>query len=265
MAMKDSSNNNTAGSSCFKEAVCVDTKRIYDSASDKDCLDDLEVYFTENDQKIIDNATSVKIKDCKIIDVYLDVEPLQFNKGFYGVDITFFFDIRLNVYTTPLSSPIHIRGLSIFSKKVILYGSDGNVSTFSSDHNSNDCTKLGSGNSPIATVQCVDPVCLSVRLSERCECCCEPCCEIPQNICCCYEGKFCQCERKKHVYVTLGLFTIVQLERRVQMMIPAYDFCVPEKASVTSSSSDDPCELFKKIKFPTDAFFPPKMDDKSEK
>ena len=30
----------------FKEAVCIDTSRIYDSCSDKDCLEDLRVYFT---------------------------------------------------------------------------------------------------------------------------------------------------------------------------------------------------------------------------
>ena len=27
--------------SCFKEAVCIDAERIYDSCSDKDCLEDL--------------------------------------------------------------------------------------------------------------------------------------------------------------------------------------------------------------------------------
>ena len=32
---------------CFKEAVCIDAGRIYDSCGDKDCLEDLRVYFTE--------------------------------------------------------------------------------------------------------------------------------------------------------------------------------------------------------------------------
>ena len=30
----------------FKEAVCINAGRIYDSCSDKDCLEDLRVYFT---------------------------------------------------------------------------------------------------------------------------------------------------------------------------------------------------------------------------
>ena len=33
--------------SCFKEAVCIDAERIYDSCSDKDCLEDLQVFFSD--------------------------------------------------------------------------------------------------------------------------------------------------------------------------------------------------------------------------
>ena len=58
------------------------------------------------------------------------------------------------------------------------------------------------------------------------------------------------------VYVTLGLFTVVQLIRNVQMLIPVYDFCIPEKQC--DYSTDRPCDTFKKIKFPTDDFFPPR-------
>ena len=34
------------GANCFKEAVCIDAGRIYDSCTDKDCLTDLQVFFT---------------------------------------------------------------------------------------------------------------------------------------------------------------------------------------------------------------------------
>ena len=64
---------------------------------------------------------------------------------------------------------------------------------------------------------------------------------------------------EKTVYVTLGLFTIIQLERDVQMLIPAYDFCMPEKECCCDT--DDPCEVFKKIKFPVEEFFPPRSTD----
>ena len=64
---------------------------------------------------------------------------------------------------------------------------------------------------------------------------------------------------RRTVYVTIGIFTIVQIVRNVQMLIPAYDFCIPEKEC--EATSDDPCELFRRIDFPTDEFFPPKSGD----
>jgi hypothetical protein len=59
----------------------------------------------------------------------------------------------------------------------------------------------------------------------------------------------------KIALVTLGLFSIVKIERQVQMLIPAYDFCVPDKEC--TGSTGDPCELFRTIKFPTNEFFLP--------
>ena len=44
-----------------------------------------------------------------------------------------------------------------------------------------------------------------------------------------------------------------------QKVIPAYDYCVPDKES--TSTTDDPCEVFKKIKFPVNQFFPPKLSE----
>ena len=54
--------------------------------------------------------------------------------------------------------------------------------------------------------------------------------------------------------VTLGLFSIVQMERDVQMTVPAYDFCIPDREC--DCNTDSPCETFSKIDFPVDEFFP---------
>ena len=67
-------------------------------------------------------------------------------------------------------------------------------------------------------------------------------------------------EAGRYVYLTIGLFSIVSLEREIQMMVPVYDFCVPEKECV-SASADDPCQLFQKIRFPVNEFFPPKQEN----
>jgi hypothetical protein len=61
------------------------------------------------------------------------------------------------------------------------------------------------------------------------------------------------------VFVTIGLFSIVQVVRNVQMLIPAYDFCIPSKEC--TPASDNPCEMFKRIDFPTDSFFPPRVSE----
>ncbi|MDD4807763.1 MAG: hypothetical protein PHU30_04595 [Oscillospiraceae bacterium] len=63
----------------------------------------------------------------------------------------------------------------------------------------------------------------------------------------------------RSVFVTIGLFSIVQIVRNVQMLIPTCDFCVPSKEC--SPASDNPCEMFKRIDFPTDSFFPPRVSD----
>ncbi len=246
---------------CFKEAVCIDAMRIYDSCSDKDCLEDLRVYFTPSVQQTIDDAVNVRMKNVEVITVYLDLEPVPFHKGFYSIDMTFFFDICLDVYCNPASGPVTVNGLSIFSKKVILYGSEGNVKMFSSDRsldNPDDQTYT-SRVLPKATCQVAEPIGLSARLCDAPCHSCDSCCHIPECICKHYGGELETCVRKRVVYVTIGLFTIIQIVRNVQMLIPAYDFCIPEKECVTSS--DNPCELFRRIEFPTDEFFPPKVND----
>ena len=85
-------------------------------------------------------------------------------------------------------------------------------------------------------------------------------CNIPDCVCRVFEDRFVNCrDDQRKVYVSLGLFTIIRLERNVQLLIPAYDFCIPEKECV-ASSPDDPCEIFANISFPVDEFFPPVED-----
>lgn len=233
---------------------------LLEQSSDKDCLEDLRVYFTEAGQHAIDQACNVRIRDVDVITVYIDLEPVPFHKGFYSVDMTFFFEVGLDVFFAPAAMPVTVCGLSIFSKRVILYGSEGNVKIYSSDYALEDIDQQNAPvkNLPKATVQVAEPIGLSARLCEM-QKCCEPKCRIPECICKKYGGEFCCKHDGKQVYVTIGIFTIVQIERNVQMLIPAYDFCIPQKECVTTS--DNPCELFSKIDFPTDEFFPPRVTE----
>lgn len=255
-----SSNNCCHGSDVgdsFKEAVCIDAARIYDSCGDKDCLADLRVYFTDRTQPIIDSAYTIKPKCVDVLNVFLDVEPVPFNKGFYSVDITYFFGVKLDAYTSPVNPPTVVCGLATASKKVILYGSEGSVKIFTNDQNCQEST--GPKYLPKARVQVAEPMLLASELKECVDSHLDCCVSIPCAVANQFEGSFECVLPQRIVNVTIGLFSIVQLERQVQMMIPIYDFCIPEKGCTTTS--DDPCDIFQKIQFPVDQFFPPRVDD----
>ncbi|MBO5908640.1 MAG: hypothetical protein J6Q67_02510 [Clostridia bacterium] len=261
--MADIKQNCPTGSTSFKEAVCIDGGRVYDSCCDRDCLTDLRCYFSPEDQRLINSAVSVRIKSAEVIDVNIDVEPVTFNRGFYSCDLTFFFLVDVEVFTAPHTCPCTVHGICFYNKKAILYGSEGNVKTFTNEYVSDDdCGRrtLSGGNSPKCVVQSVDPIALSAKLG------CVRTCEnmpgfVPAKVCSAIGGSIETGIESggSAVYVTLGLFTIIQLIRNVQMLIPVYDFCIPEKQC--DDSTDTPCDVFRKIKFPTDDFFPPRPCD----
>lgn len=243
----------------IKEAICVDTNRVYDSCADKDCVTDLRLYLTDCGQQILEAATSVRPRCAQILNCLVEVEKVPFNKGCYSVDLTFFIKVTLDAVTCSGGACNTLEGLATFGKKCILYGSEGNVKIFTSKYIADGCDEqnpVGNTN-PKAKVQCVDPIVLNAEICRVCDCCntLGDCCDnLPRNICCCFDGSFGGC-CEKAVKVTLGLFTIIQLERDVQMLIPAYDFCIPTKEC--SCNSEDPCDAFKRIHFPIDEFFPP--------
>ena len=61
----------------------------------------------------------------------------------------------------------------------------------------------------------------------------------------------------RRLQVTIGQFSIIRLERDTQLLIPAYDYCMPEKECACGSDTEDPCCLFRNIRFPVGEFFPP--------
>ncbi len=249
----------------IKEAVCIDTARVYDSCADKDCLADMRVYFTDDAQCAIDNATAVRCRGAEVINVFTEVERVPFNRGFYSIDLTFFFAVNLDAITTPNCPSVNVTGLAVFTKKCILYGSDGNVKIFTSEFNefTDDEQYPAATSNPRAKIQVAEPLCLDARLCRPCDCCnniADVSCCIPRCIKRQFGGNFSSnMSNEKAVRVTLGLFSIVQLERDVQLLIPAYDFCVPTKEC--SCDTEDPCDSFRKIKFPVGEFFPPNSKD----
>ena len=241
----------------FREAVCMNGGRVYDSCSSKDCLEDLRVYMNETAEGIVLESSSLKCRSVDVLHVAMDVESVPFNTGYYSVDMTFYFLVTLDAYCGQgiCSTPQTVQGVSVFQKKVILFGSEGSVRSFRSNDET-PCTL--SADTPVAQVQTVDPICLNLRSVD----CPKPEADtvyIPSEIDGMLGGKVNTGDAGRYVYLTIGLFSIVSLEREIQMMVPVYDFCVPEKECV-SASADDPCQLFQKIRFPVNEFFPPKQE-----
>ena len=254
---------------CVKEAVCIHTNRIYDSCRDKECIENLRVYPTRCSQEILDCASSVKSRDARLVWTNIDVREVAFNRGYYSVDIRFFYKISVDVCSCSGRTQ-KVSGLAVYDKNVILFGSEGDVKIFSSRFEA--CSKAAT-NMPTAFVEAVDPIFLDADICDakrelcrdpECECSCDELCDVPHCIRELFEDELIVSGGCKNLLVTLGQFSIVRLERDSQILIPAYDFCMPEKECV-GSSEDSPCDLFRRIKFPIGEFFPsPVRDANSE-
>ncbi len=245
------------------EAVCIHTKKIFDSCRDKDCIEDLRFYPTVAGQDILNRAQSVKGGQAELLYTYINVEPVVFNRGFYTVDMRFFYRVTLNAYCS-CPRPVEVEGLCVFDKRAILFGSEGNAKIFSSQMRIDalDRQMLEQSNMPVAVVEAVDPIVLDAKLVECCEnrCCDCDICEIPSCVCQCFGCELTMGDDYRRAFVTLGQFSIIRLERDSQLLMPVFDYCMPDKDCSCAGgccANEDPCELFQNISFPVEEFFPP--------
>lgn len=238
-------------SASIREAVCINTRKIFDSCKDKDCVDDLRVFPTAVSQSYIENALSIRPKSAELLYVNVSVEPITFNRGYYTVDCSYFYRITAEAFP----SGAICTGLAVFDKRVMLFGSEGGVKSFSSD---SVLPSSDIDDTPIAVVNSVNPICLHCRLTDV-DCNApveqEPR-TIPDFISRAFQDPLILNDTARRWYATLGQFSIIRLERDTQLLIPAYDYCMPDKES-PGTTQDDPCFLFSRIRFPVEEFFPP--------
>ncbi len=239
-------------SACIREAVAINTRKIFDSCRDKDCVDDLRVFPTVCSQSYIENALSVRPKHAELLYVDVKVQPVPFNRGYYTVDATYFY--RITGETFPSCQTV--TGLAVFDKRVMLFGSLGSVKTFSSE-----CFLRGADTDdlPVAVVNSVDPILLHCKLTDS-ECLLPTELEqrcVPDFICAAFPEQLVLTDTNRRWFATVGQFSIIRLERDTQLLIPAYDYSMPEKECTGAITEDDPCCLFSRIRFPMEEFFPP--------
>lgn len=246
------------GSECAREAVCIHTKKIFDACRSKDCVEDLRFYPTEEANGVLTNAQTVKGGCAELLRVFVNVEPVCFERGRYAVDLRYFYRVTLQAYTSTSVRGTDVEGLAVFDKRCILFGSESGSKTFRSGG-------YDAPAAPEAVVDALDPLVLGVRMSGVAEN--EPLpapadggpapvTEVPQGISDAFSSPLLFTGYARRIYVSLGQFSILRLERDTQLLIPAYDYCLPEK-HCKCGTADDPCELFDGVCFPSGEFFPP--------
>ncbi len=260
---------------CFKEAVCIEVQRIFDSCSDRDCIYELPVTLSADSPGITDDMDIVRTRCAEVEATCISVDAVPFKSGYYSVDITYRFKITAEAFLRGFCRPqtgTILCGTALWNKRVILYGGEAAAKVFTSEQDlgitppepcDQNCVCCGSCDAglPKATVRVVDPIALDTKFK------CVPAGMGSQPVC---PPDFkpcpCTCEDGTVTYdriltVSLGLFSIVQLSRPVSLLIPAYDYCIPCKDCTIGDSAESPCEVFDRIEFPSEQFFPQSSSD----
>lgn len=152
------------GERSIREAVCIHTKRITDSCRDKDCLECLRVYPTRGAQEVLDRAVSVKAGCAQLICAYIDVEEVNFNRGYYAVDVRYYYRITADAYLGA-GRPVEVCGLAAFDKRVVLCGGESGAKVFTSGQN---CLCGGDAGGPQAVVDSVASILLQRNWLKLC-------------------------------------------------------------------------------------------------
>ena len=247
----------------LRQALSIHTRKITDSCRDKDCIEDLRVYLTSGSQALLDSAVSTKVRCAELIDTYIDVEPVAFDRNHYCIDVTFFYRILADAVVGN-TRPATLYGLAVFSKRAVLCGEDSRAHIFTSD------TRLGSpdggsrhsANRPTAVVEVLDPMVLSSKVMQVCDCKDTCAAQIPEGILCRFDENLVLSGENRRLYVTLGQFSIIRLERSVQLVVPVLDYSMPTKecCDALGGCAEDPCEMFSRIPFPEAQFAPAGCD-----
>ena len=250
----------------LRQAMSLHTQKITDSCRDKDCIEDLRVYLTTGSQAILDSAASARVRCAELMYTYIDVDNVAFDRNHYCVDVTFYYRILADA-VVGVSRPVTLYGLAVFSKRAVLCGEDSRTHIYRSSTRlgaQDDLSKLCT-NLPTAVVEVLDPMVLSSRVKDICDCGnCECLSQVPPAIRGQFDEELVLSGDRRRLFVTLGQFSIIRLERDAQLVVPVLNYAVPCKECCdTPGGGEDPCEMFNRIPFPTTEFAPRSCDGDS--
>ena len=255
--MQENRNSALGAASDGRGTVCIDTNKVFDTCRDRDCFEDARVYLTSDGEDIVASASSVRTKSAKILCAFVGLDEVPFNCGFYQVKIKYYVGLELEA-CLGLGRSQCFKGLSTLEKDVILYGGEGNITSFSSGQNTGfcGCCNVGSitTNAPTAIVDTVEPIVLNTRIGDcNCNCCCE-CYDVPDVVNNVFGDEIVVNSNGPRLLASFGIFSVIRLVRPSQLLVQGVDYSVPDKECNATNSNEDPCEMFRGMAFPIARF-----------
>ena len=115
----------------------------------------------------------------------------------------------------------------------------------------------------VSVVEVLDPMVLSSKVREVCDCACKEntVAQIPTGILELFDEELVLSGESRRLFVTLGQFSVIRLERDAQLVVPVLDYSLPTKECCDAPGcAEDPCEMFSRIPFPVKQFAPTGCD-----
>jgi hypothetical protein len=174
--------------------------------------------------------------------------------------VTFYYRVLADAVVGS-NRPSALYGLACFSKRAVLCGEDSRAHIFTSDTRlcGPDGPSRHSANRPTAVVEVLDPMVLSSRVRELCDCQNQDVAiQIPKNIQELFDEELVLTGERRRLFVTLGQFSLIRLERDAQLVVSVMDYSIPTKECCDTPGcyAEDPCEMFSRIPFPEKQFVP---------
>jgi hypothetical protein len=213
----------------------------------------------------LQTCVNIRTKSAEIIAANIGLDEIPFSPGFFQINIRMFLKIRFELCLANGRAD-EVCGLCVLDKSVILFGGEGNVSVFrSSAEEGSFCTAIHANkkhtNLPTAVFEVASPIVLGTKVQDlmpgmRCGIC--PC-DIPECVAECFDGCLSYSSNMPRVItVSVGLFSVVRVERPGQYLVTGTEYAVPEKVC-PPDCPEDPCDMFRRMSFPVNEFYPPSV------
>ena len=238
--------------------------KIYDCCRQQDCLDFSEIgparaaetcdlggnLICEGDIIVPPHdATGTTMDNLHIARIVIvEKTPSCFRKGFWDVELKYVMEYRLVFRNADANVCGIVRAMSIFNRKITLFGSEGSELFVSTD--------LFGGNGIFEAMPFIMVEGKAIPLSAAIiyDYCRRPChgnMEVEPAVLQQGTGN----GTPRAVEVSIGLFSITKLFRLVDIAVESRGFVIPEQCE--DITPVNPCEYFSNLEFPMEMFSPP--------